>query len=349
MAVAQTEAQQAFAARMLEKHITPLWTVGKNLVKQRADAEDPAGVLELPARRAALHPGGRRRDHRGRGAPPRAGAEQPDAQARRHPHAHLRDPAHQGRRDRARAPAFAGGAALHHRGRGRLHRGQRRAHLHEARRLHRHAGLDLARPRQGNRRGDDLARRPRRAAGQSSRRDLLRRLRGRGRLPAVAAAAQFILALRLRHAAARAGERAQFAGVQLSLRAHPRGAGKPAQGQRLGRLPRPEAEVRQSGDRRLGDADDRHLRAAAAQGLPHLAVPLDRGHRRDGGRGHAAGPWWATRLTLCSKNDIFVAPNWTWWEMEAKDDLVLLSYSDRAVLEKLDLWREQRANEPLRL
>jgi gentisate 1,2-dioxygenase len=49
------------------------------------------------------------------------------------------------------------------------------------------------------------------------------------------------------------------------------------------------------------------------------------------------------------KNDIFVVPNWTWWEMQAQDDLVLLSYSDRAVLEKLDLWREQRANEPARL
>jgi gentisate 1,2-dioxygenase len=49
------------------------------------------------------------------------------------------------------------------------------------------------------------------------------------------------------------------------------------------------------------------------------------------------------------KNDIFVVPNWTWWELEAQDDLVLLSYSDRAVLEKLDLWREQRANEPVRL
>ena len=33
----------------------------------------------------------------------------------------------------------------------------------------------------------------------------------------------------------------------------------------------------------------------------------------------------------------------------ATDDLVLLSYSDRATLEKLDLWREQRANEPPRL
>ena len=49
------------------------------------------------------------------------------------------------------------------------------------------------------------------------------------------------------------------------------------------------------------------------------------------------------------KNDIFVVPNWTWWQVEAKDDLVLLSYSDRAALEKLDLWREQRANEPARL
>ena len=49
------------------------------------------------------------------------------------------------------------------------------------------------------------------------------------------------------------------------------------------------------------------------------------------------------------QHDIFVVPNWTWWEVEAADDLVLLSYSDRAALEKLDLWREQRANEPPQL
>jgi gentisate 1,2-dioxygenase len=49
------------------------------------------------------------------------------------------------------------------------------------------------------------------------------------------------------------------------------------------------------------------------------------------------------------QHDIFVVPNWTWWQVEAEDDLVLLSYSDRAALEKLDLWREQRANEPVRL
>ncbi len=148
---------------------------------------------------------------------------------------------------------------------------------------------------------DDLARRPRRAAGQSSRRDLLRRLRRRGRVPAVAAAARLVLALRLRHAAARADHAPPFAGVLLSLRAHPHGAGEHAQGQRLGRLPRPEAEVRQSGDRRLGDADHRHLRPASAEGLQDRAVPLDRGDRRDGGRRHAARRSSATRPTLCRR------------------------------------------------
>ena len=49
------------------------------------------------------------------------------------------------------------------------------------------------------------------------------------------------------------------------------------------------------------------------------------------------------------KHDIFVVPNWTWWELDAAEDLVLLSYSDRAPLEKLDLFREQRANEPMQL
>src|SRR4051812_39886948 len=38
----QTEAQQAFAARMTEKHITPLWTVGTQLVKKEPEPRIPS-------------------------------------------------------------------------------------------------------------------------------------------------------------------------------------------------------------------------------------------------------------------------------------------------------------------
>jgi gentisate 1,2-dioxygenase len=44
------------------------------------------------------------------------------------------------------------------------------------------------------------------------------------------------------------------------------------------------------------------------------------------------------------KSDIFVAPNWVWYEFFADEDLVLFSYSDRAILEKVGLWREQSGN-----
>jgi gentisate 1,2-dioxygenase len=45
------------------------------------------------------------------------------------------------------------------------------------------------------------------------------------------------------------------------------------------------------------------------------------------------------------KDDIFVVPNWTWYSIEASVDLVLFSYSDRAILEKVGLWREQSGNQ----
>lgn len=44
------------------------------------------------------------------------------------------------------------------------------------------------------------------------------------------------------------------------------------------------------------------------------------------------------------KNDIFVAPNWAWHSFEADEDTVVFSYSDRAILEKVGLWREQYGN-----
>lgn len=42
--------------------------------------------------------------------------------------------------------------------------------------------------------------------------------------------------------------------------------------------------------------------------------------------------------------DIFVAPSWAWTSHEAQADSVLFSYSDRAVQQKLGLWREDRGN-----
>ena len=41
MAVAQNEAQQAFAARMAEKHITPLWTIADRIVIKEPEPRVP--------------------------------------------------------------------------------------------------------------------------------------------------------------------------------------------------------------------------------------------------------------------------------------------------------------------
>ena len=43
-----------------------------------------------------------------------------------------------------------------------------------------------------------------------------------------------------------------------------------------------------------------------------------------------------------SERDVFVAPSWARQEHVASRDAVIFSYSDRAVQEKLDLWREDR-------
>jgi gentisate 1,2-dioxygenase len=43
-----------------------------------------------------------------------------------------------------------------------------------------------------------------------------------------------------------------------------------------------------------------------------------------------------------SAKDVFVAPSWAWRKIQAQDDLVLFSFSDRPVQEKLGLWREDR-------
>lgn len=40
-------------------------------------------------------------------------------------------------------------------------------------------------------------------------------------------------------------------------------------------------------------------------------------------------------------SDVFVVPNWIWNQSEATEDAVLFSFSDRAMQEKLGIWRQQ--------
>jgi gentisate 1,2-dioxygenase len=48
-----------------------------------------------------------------------------------------------------------------------------------------------------------------------------------------------------------------------------------------------------------------------------------------------------TTLTLSPK-DVFVVPPWAWRSFTAKDDMVLFTFTDRPVQEKLGLFREER-------
>ena len=42
-------------------------------------------------------------------------------------------------------------------------------------------------------------------------------------------------------------------------------------------------------------------------------------------------------------HDVFVCPSWVWRSFSGDDDLVLFTFSDRPVQEKLGLWREERS------
>ena len=64
-----------------------------------------------------------------------------------------------------------------------------------------------------------------------------------------------------------------------------RGAGARQAARRMGRLPRLEAEVFQSRDRRFRDADHRHLHPVAAEGIQDRALSRNRRHRVRGDRG----------------------------------------------------------------
>ena len=121
---------------------------------------------------------------------------------------------------------------------------------------------------------------------------------------------------------------ADVARFQLSLRAHPRRAGDREDLEPVGSLPRPEAALHQSGQRRFCDADHRHVHSAAAEGLQDRPVsvrptpPCSRRSRAAAVRGSAsrcsngareifsscrAGTGWRTRRTTkpcCSASRI---------------------------------------------
>jgi gentisate 1,2-dioxygenase len=44
------------------------------------------------------------------------------------------------------------------------------------------------------------------------------------------------------------------------------------------------------------------------------------------------------------EHDTFVIPSWNFFDLECATEAVLFSFSDRIVQEKLDFFREERAN-----
>ena len=348
MSTAQTQAQEAFAARMAEKHITPLWTIANRVVMREPTPKIPPVFWSY------------QRDVRPYILEAAEVISAAEAHRRvlvlnnptlKHGATHTLTCAIQLIKGGEVAPAHRHSqAALRFviEGERRLHRRQRRAHLHASGRLHRDAGLDLARPRQGNRRRDDLARRARRAAGQSSRRDLLRGIRGEAIFPQS----------RPPHDSLSRYGSGMLPLEPITQRHSP-----------VFCYPYERTRTALENMRKANDWDACHgLKLKFANpATGDWVMPTIATFAQLLPKGFKTAPYRSTEATIVmaaegsgtatvgdqtytlQKNDIFVAPNWTWWQVEAKDDLVLLSYSDRAALEKLDLWREQRANEPLKL
>ena len=244
---------------------------------------------------------------------------------------------------RARAPAHAVSAPVRARVRGRTHHGRQRAHRDGHWRLRDHTELGVARPRKHHGRSDFLARRTRHPAGAVPRR-LVCGAPGRGRAARGQARRRQPRALRREHAPGRLREEdADLADLQLSLRAQPRRARADAAQRAMGSVSRPQDALRQSGRRRVGDADDRRVPAAPAARAHDDAVPLDRCDRLRSGRGQRSVA--GGRTFEWTPRDVFVVPSWCPVHHEPCEDAVLFSYSDRPVQEKLGLWRERRGNE----
>ncbi len=131
--------------------------------------------------------------------------------------------------------------------------------------------------------------------------------------------------------------RRYHAGIRLSVRAQPRGARTLARPRRR-RVSRHQAALREPGDRRLSDADDRGLPAAAARRL-RRRVPQTDGTVYCVVEGR---PLVGSDAARCSTGTArhFVVPSWC--TRSAGKDAVLFSFSDRPVQKAIGLWREDR-------
>ena len=155
---------RALDRRQLHRAVAAAADLAAEALELRGDA--PAGAA------------GARSGQPGKGRPPRhrAGESRPQGHLGLRRLALFRPAGDAARRVRRRAQSRVVGAALHHGGQGRLHGGRRPQDGPRRRRLRHHAERHLARSRRrSRRRDDDLAGRPRHAAGQSARRQLLRR------------------------------------------------------------------------------------------------------------------------------------------------------------------------------
>ena len=149
-------------------------------------------------------------------------------------------------------------------------------------------------------------------------------------------------AVRRQHAAGGlASDGEKLAGVQLSLHAFARGTGDAGAQRRSGCLPRPQAALRQSGVRRIGDADDRRIHAAAAGGFGGAPYRSTDGTVFVAVEGEGETVIGDTTFRW-KPRDIFVVPSWHWHRHRASSEAVLFSFSDRPVQDKLSLWREER-------
>ncbi len=244
---AETPERLAFYERIGRKHMTPLWLSLANLVTpEPVSGCQPASWSFADIRAAMIEAGGlitaKEAERRV------LILENPGlrGQSKITTDLYAGRAARAAGRGRARAPARAERAALRARRRRRAHGRERRAHADALRRLHHHAADGLARPRQRDRPADLLARRSRHPDRPVPRR-LVRRAPRRGRAADLAPGRRLARPLRLEPAAGRppAGGR-RVAGVQLSVRAHARGAGTARAHGRVGPVPRPQDALQQS-------------------------------------------------------------------------------------------------------